>query len=137
MKKLSFFTLLICCLPLACSSMRESSRLEMFGQITKDYEHALRMAEYDKAAAFLDSKAPAPKPDFHRLKNYKIVEVKITHIDVSDDKQKITQDVEFQYFRLNGNILHTAHQSQTWRYQPDTDVWLLESGLPDLGPGQK
>lgn len=137
MKKLLLFTLLVCCLPLACSSIRESSRLESFGKVTKDFEHALRMADYNKAAGFLDPKGPAPKSDVKKIKNYKIVDVKITHVDVSDDKLEITQDVEIQYFRLNGNILHTAHQSQTWRYQPDSEVWLLQSGLPELGPEQK
>lgn len=134
MKKWTFFALLLCSLPSACSSLGASGRMEKFGQTSDAYEHALRMADYDKAAGFLDPTAPAPKSKIHRIKNYKIVDYKITHIDVSENKQQITQDVEFQYFRLNGNILHTARQSQTWRYQPEGKIWLLQSGLPDLGP---
>ncbi len=134
MKKMAFIALLICCLPFGCGSMGESARMERFGQINQAYERALRMGDYRKAAEFQDPSAQAPKPDIHKIEKYKIVEYNITHMDVSADQQEITQDVGLQYFRLNGNVLHTVHRSQSWRYQPDSKTWLLQTGLPELGP---
>ena len=134
MKKFAFFALLIFFLPAGCTSLTENSRMEKFGLIAKAYEHALRMSDYSKAAKFLDPSASISKPDFEKMKNIKIVEYKLIHTDVSENKQEITQDVELQYFRLNSNILHSAHHPQTWRFKPEDKIWLLQTGLPDLGP---
>ncbi len=134
MKKSAFFALLIFLLPAGCANLTGNSRLESFGKIADDYKQALRMSDYRKAAKFLDPSASIPKPDFDKMKSYKIVEYNITHMDVSESKQEITQDVELQFYRLNSNILHTAHHSQTWRFEQEGKIWLLQTGLPDFGP---
>jgi hypothetical protein len=117
-----------------CAGLARKSRIEAFGQVAEGYEHALRFSDYNMAAKFLDPSAASVKPDLQALKNIKIVDYKITRIQVSEDKQQITQDVELQYFRINSNILHTARDSQIWRYDPADEVWRLHTGLPRLGP---
>jgi hypothetical protein len=134
MKKFAVFTLLIFYLSVGCATMAENSRMEKFGLIAEAYERALRMSDYDKAAKFVDPSAGTSTPGIDKLKNFKIVDYEITHIDVSESKQQVTQDVELHYFRLNSNILHTAHHPQTWRFKQEGKIWLLQTGLPELGP---
>jgi hypothetical protein len=134
MKKSTIAALLMIFLVAGCAGMADKSRMEAFGQVAETYERALRLSDYNMAAKFLDPSASSIKPDLPALKNIRIVDYKITRIQVSQDKQQITQDVELQYFRINSNILHTARDSQIWRYDPADEVWRLHTGLPRLGP---
>lgn len=134
MKKLVTLAILTCALLAGCAAMAEKSRLESYSQIVDAYEHALRMSDYNAAVQFLDPSASTARVDLNKMKDIKIVEYKVTRVDMSENSMEITQDVELQYFRLNSNILRTAHDPQIWRFQQEGNVWLLQTGLPDLGP---
>jgi hypothetical protein len=115
-----------------CAALEQKARMEKFDSITESFVRALRTADYVTAAKFLDPTAGHAGPHLKHLRNYKIAEYKVTRVQVSEDRQKITQVAELQYFRLNGNILHTMRYPQTWRYLPEHEIWLLQTGLPDF-----
>ena len=117
-----------------CATLEERSRMEKFSMICESFKRALRTSDYEGAAKFLDPSAGDPGPDLMHLRNFKIADYRVTRIQVSEDTQEINQDVELQYFRLNGTILHSARYPQTWRFVPDKEVWLLQTGLPEFGP---
>ena len=121
-------------LPIGCATLAEKSRMEKFGLISESFERALRTSDYEGAAKYIDPSASVGKTDFQKLRNFKIVEYKIARIHVSENKMEITQDVDLQYFRLNGNILHDIIYPQTWNYKPEFEIWLLQTGLPDFVP---
>jgi hypothetical protein len=133
MKITAVLTILLV-LPIGCATLAERSRMEKFGLISESFERALRTSDYTTAAKYLDPSAGDSRPDLIHLRNFKIADYKVTRVHVSEDKQKITQDVELQYFRLNGTILHSTRYPQTWRFLPEKEIWLLQTGLPDFGP---
>ena len=133
MKKTAVLMILLL-LPVGCATLAARSRMQKFGLISESFERALRTSDYLEAAKYVDPSAAVPRPDFQKLRNYKIVAYKVTRVHVSDHKQKITQDVELQYFRLNGTILHSTPYSPIWRFLPEKEVWLLQTGLPDFDP---
>jgi hypothetical protein len=137
MKKTASFAILILLFVHGCATMEQKSRLEKFSEISESFERALRMADYTKAARFIDPSAGVAKPDFEILRNIKIWDYKVSRVHVSEDKMKITQDVELHYFRLNGNVLHHTTYPEIWQFQPDKEVWLLETGLPDFRPQRR
>lgn len=63
----------------------------------------------------------------------RLVRHKVTHVEVSDDKRSIEQDVEIQYFLLDRNLLKTMIDHQVWQYKDEGKVWMLQTGLPKLG----
>ena len=132
MKSASRVTLLMILLSfVACAGFAEKSRMESFSHIFDAYEQALRMGNYDAAAKFLDPVSlHGTTPDIDKYQNIKVFDIKVTNVKVSDDGFEIKQDAELQYFLLNSNRLRTLRQAQTWRYKPDQEIWLLESGLP-------
>jgi hypothetical protein len=134
MKKTALLTILVLLLPIGCATLAERSRMEKFGLISESFERALRTSDYATAAKYIDPSATNARPNFQKLRNFKIVEYKITRVHVSEDKLKITQDVDLQHFRLNGNILHNTQYSLTWNFQPEKEIWLLQTGLPDFEP---
>jgi hypothetical protein len=134
MKKTASFVILILVLVVGCASMEQKSRLDQFSELSDSFERALRMADYTRAAKFIDPSHAEPRPDIQRLRNFKIADYNVTRVHVSDDKLKITQDVELQYFRLNSNILHRTSYSQIWKFQPEKKIWLLQTGLPEFRP---
>ena len=119
MKKAAGFAVLILVVVVGCASMEQRSRFEKFSEISESFERALRMSDYTRAAKFIDPSHADIRPEIRRLRNFKIADYRITRMDVSDDKLKITQDVELQYFRLNSNILHRSSYSQIWKFQPE------------------
>jgi len=132
--KITAVLMILFLLPVGCATLAESRRMEKFDLISKSFERALRTSDYTEAAKYLDTPAGETRPDLKHLRNYKISDYKIIRIQVSEDKQQITQNVELQYFRLNGSILHSTRYPQTWRYFPNRKIWLLATGLPELGP---
>lgn len=131
--KITAILMVLLLLPIGCATLAERSRMEKFRIISESFERALRTSDYATAAKYLDASAKDTEPDLKRLRNFKIAEYRVTRLDVSEDKQKITQDVELQYFRLDGNILHSSPYPQTWRFHPEQEIWRLQTGLPDFG----
>ena len=131
-KKAAICLLLVIFLPLGCGTLKERARMESFGPTVQAYEQALRLADYNKAAAYLDPSAATAPPDLKPYQNIKIVEYKILHTQVSPDSLEIKQDVALQYFRLNSNIMRSIRDHQTWRYRQADKTWRLQSGLPDF-----
>jgi PBP1b-binding outer membrane lipoprotein LpoB len=134
MKQFASLALLICIFLAGCATLAEKKRMESYSQIAEAYEHALRGSDYSTAAKFIDPSNSSVEANLQKIKNIKIVDYKITHIDVSESKMEIKQDVELQYYRLNSNIMRTAHQHQIWHYQPQDGIWMLRSGWPQFGP---
>lgn len=131
--KITAVLMVLLLLPIGCATMAERSRMEKFRIISESFARALRTSDYSTAVKYLDASAKDTEPDLKRLRNFKIADYRVTRLDVSEDKQKITQDVELQYFRLNGNILHSTRYPQTWRFHADEEIWMLQTGLPDFG----
>jgi hypothetical protein len=136
--KVAFMKRAILCIPLmvllimGCGTMSKSSRMEKFGQMSKAYEQALLMSNYNAAARFVDPSAGAGAGNPERCKNIKIFQYTIRRVQVSRDSRQVSQDVELQYFLLNSNILHTRQYPEVWRFKEGEKAWLLESGLPDF-----
>jgi hypothetical protein len=134
MKKTAVLLVLVLLSPIGCATLAERSRMEKFGLISESFERALRTSDYTAAVKYIDPSAADATPDLQKLRNFKIAEYKVTRVHVSEDRLTITQDVDLQYFRLNSNILHSTHYPQTWHFQPEEEIWLLQTGLPDFGP---
>lgn len=118
----------------SCATLAEKGRMEKFDKIVEAYEHALHDSDFRAAAEFIDPAYRKTDIDYDGLKNFKVVDVKATDLKVSEDGFKVEREVEWQYFRLNRNILHTVQQRQVWDYHEADKVWLMETGLPDFQP---
>lgn len=64
--------------------------------------------------------------DHARSKNIKVVRYKVVHMDVSEDQHAITQDIHWEYFLLNRNIIKTVREQQVWRYRSEQEGWVME-----------
>ena len=124
--------LMIVALPADCGTLSERTRMESFGPTAQAYERALRLADYNAAAAYLDPSLATAAADLRPYQNIKIVDYKILHTQVSPDSLEIKQDVALQYFRLNSNIIRFTRYPQTWHYREADKTWRLQSGLPDF-----
>lgn len=114
----------------ACASIASKGRMKKFGRISEAYEFSLLDSDYRGATMFIDPSVMKRPLDQKFYKNIKIVEYKITHMDVSADQLKIEQDVELQYFLLNSNRLRFTRHHQVWRYNETDQLWQLHTVLP-------
>ena len=132
MKTSGKIVLLLCVLISGCAILSEKSRMDRFSRIAGAFENALLHSDYNAAAKFIDPSVPIAKPDLLKMKNIKILEYRITRINVSENKQRITQDVELQYFRLNSNRLRNTRYPQVWVWRQKDNIWLLQTGFPSF-----
>ena len=130
MHRFKLLVLLIIFGLISCTTLSVKARMEKFGRIAEAYEFSLLNSDYLMAARFIEPSAQQEPFNESYYKNIKIVEYKITHMEVSDDRYRVTQDVELQYFLLNNNRLRTIRYHQLWRYNEAQAVWLLYSSLP-------
>ena len=129
-----YFMILFLLLALAaCSTMVAKGRMQKFGRTSEAFEFSLRDSDYRTANKFIHPSVQRPPMDEKHYGNIKIVEYKITHMDVSSDQLKIEQDIELQYFLLNSNRLHTAQHHQVWRFDESERQWQLYTALPTFG----
>ncbi|MFZ1984441.1 MAG: hypothetical protein WAU91_08505 [Desulfatitalea sp.] len=107
--------------------------MDRFKDIADTYRFALLRADYRQASNLVD---PSERKtlDLNHLKEIKIVDYNPTRITLSEDKSKITQEIELQYFLMSHNILRTAQYQQIWQYQEENKLWLLKTDLPPLVP---
>jgi hypothetical protein len=130
MKKTYCLIPFLCLGLFACAPFSEQHRLNQFNETAHAYRRALLDGNFQAAAQFINPAVRDAAVDYGPYKNIKVVEYKITHTDVADDKHRIEQDVELTYFLLNRNIVKSTQTHQRWQFQPMRKVWLLETKLP-------
>jgi hypothetical protein len=119
----------------ACASMASRDRLDQFSQAAETFKWAVLDGDFRAAARFIDGDPGFQHSvDAGSYKNIKVVKYTASRVNVSDDRTRIEQDVDLEYFLLNRNILKTARTRQVWQYDQEQKAWTLKTKLPDFAP---
>lgn len=129
MHRLLCFFLLIPAL-LSCAGVAERVRLAKFDSTFEVYDITLRRSQFRAAADFIDPAVRDEKIDYKIYDNIKVVDFKVTHLKVSEDRFNVEQVVALQYFLLDRNVLKTIEYRQLWNFDEAKGVWLLRTPLP-------
>lgn len=130
MRTLKFILPAMIVLLFGCTAISQSNRIELFETMAREYEQALRAADFKTAMLFLDPAIRKNSMEDRRLRNVRIFQHHARNIKISPDASEISQDVELQYYRVNRNILHTTRYKEIWRYSEPDNAWLLQTALP-------
>lgn len=116
-----------------CASMKTGEKMSQFDETSRAYIRAIRWGEYEAAYAFkkLTDRQEA-FPDFEDYRNVKVTNYKVKQTIISEDKSKIIQIVDFQYYRMKDVTVKTLIDRQKWEYDEEQQKWFLQSNLPSF-----
>lgn len=112
-----------------CASFSDKGKLNAFEQATKNYRYAMLLSNFEEAK---NLSAPDSSIDLAALKNFHVVSYTPKKIEFSSDKSKVSQIVEIEYYRVDSMRQKIIRDVQEWTYQPETEQWILKSGLPEF-----
>jgi len=119
---------LLCWAMMACS---QSTHLMKMEETLSSYGGAIRWGLYEKAADF-QARKDEPPLDLSYLKT-----IRVTGYDPvyrKETKDIVQQTVEIRYYQEQTGVEKTLTDHQTWRYDEEKGLWLLESSLPSFKP---
>ena len=69
--------------------------------------------------------------EMDRLRLFKVTAYTVRSTGLIDDGLTARQTVEIRMFNNQQGVERTVLDEQEWRYNPETKLWRLHSGLPD------
>ena len=124
--------LLICCLPMGCATLSEKGKMEEFGRAMDSYETAMVVSDFNSACKQVDPTVMGRKECRQRYENVKIVSYDVLAVNVADDKRKVSQAVEVQFFFLDRYVLKKMQFDQSWHYDQNLKRWILQTEPPQF-----
>lgn len=119
-----------------CPQTREKKGLT---ETLEQYEIAVRWAEWDAVANFIAPEYIAEHPitrlEMDRLRLFRVTRYLVRSSVPVDEGKGLVQVVEIRLFNKNQARERVIIDEQHWKYNEETGVWRLHSGLPD--PTQK
>ena len=136
-RKLRLFPLT--CLVLAMlflSACASNPQVKSLDTTLTQYEQIIRWSQWEGAAGFLSPESLVDKPitrlDMDRLRLFRVTQYIIRSGVPSDEGLAFRQTVEIRLFNRNQATEKYLIDQQEWRYDTDSERWLLHSGLPDV-----
>lgn len=102
----------------------------------QQYESIIRWSQWDGAAGFLSQEYleenPVTNLDMERLRLFRVTNYTIRSAAPMNDGDEFSQVVEIRMFNRNMGVEKVVIDQQLWRYYEESDIWMLESGLPNV-----
>jgi hypothetical protein len=96
----------------------------------------VRWSQWDAAYAFLAreylEENPVTRLDIDRLNLFRVSNYTIRSATPVNDDNGLLQVVEIRLFHKSQAVERVIIDQQDWRYDEDTQRWMLHSGLPDV-----
>jgi hypothetical protein len=123
-------------MPILMASCASTGKLDKSrGETLQQYENIIRWSQWDGAVNFIApeflEEHPISRLDLERLRLFRVTAYIIRSTQVYDEGMTMTQVVEIRLFHKTQAVERSVTDEQLWRYDNDTERWLLHSGLPD------
>jgi hypothetical protein len=113
----------------ACASLDNQIQQEAFDRISNQYRRALLASDFEAALNMTSSPSAVALP---ALKNIQVVSYSLRKAEFSEDRSKVLQEVELEYYRTDSMLQKSMRDHQEWIYEPGSKTWVLTSGLPQF-----
>ena len=116
----------------ACPQTKEDKDLS---ETLTQYETIVRWAQWDAAVNFVSmeyqEEHPITRLDLDRLRLFRVTQYVVRSSTPVDEGKGLIQIVEVRMFNKNQSRERSIIDEQYWKYNEETERWLLHSGLPD------
>ncbi len=117
-----------------CGQVKEDAKRIALESTLSSYRQAIRWGYFPAAAGFV---SPDQRTDLDRkqLANVRVTGYEVVQPGVIGPDDTAVQLVQIQYVLEDRQRLEQLADRQRWRYDPQSEAWWLESGLPSFaGP---
>lgn len=116
-----------------CQTPKREKSLD---ETLRQYENMVRWSEWDGATSFIApeylEEHPITRLDLDRLRLFRVTSYTIRSATPIDGGDGFLQAVEIRMFNRNQAVERSVLDQQEWRYDTESERWLLHSGLPDV-----
>lgn len=116
-----------------CASWKQNR--ESLEEKALEYHRMMRWQETSGASLYVvDALKPVYLEKKSSLDVIKVIDFKITHLELTNNREKATVIVEYQYQPKNSANVRTMTETQKWGFFPDANPsgWLITSPPPDF-----
>lgn len=116
----------------ACAAISENERMTGLDNTLKNYERAIRWADFDAAYGFHrwgDGDDPTPPK---RLGNVRVTQYQLVNSHMATDNLSYTQTVRISYYLLDSPRERQIIDRQRWEYDEKAGRWWLASPPPQF-----
>lgn len=133
MNKLMLKIFLLIMLVAGCANLSKTNQMNMFDRVTASFKDSMRWSDFETANQLRkDALTESNPPDFKKLKNVRVTSYELKQIIPMDNKLKVRQIVEINYYKSDNMIEKTLMHDQLWEYDTADKSWSLKSRLPDF-----
>jgi hypothetical protein len=132
MKSLVAVMLSLLYLSAGCAVFSEQYKKDEYDRTIYAYETALQLSDFHAICQLVDPAAMSKKACLECFGDNKVASYKLTGMTISEDRQKVHQEIEVEYYPNDNIVLKRIQFSQSWAYRPDSKKWILENGPPDF-----
>ena len=133
MNKLMRTIFLLILLVGGCSNFSNMKQMNMFDEVTASFKDSMHWSDFETANRLRnDALTESNPPDFKKLKNVRVTSYEVKQIIPMDNKLKVHQVVEINYYKTDNMIEKTLTYDQLWEYDAENESWSLKSRLPDF-----
>ena len=133
MNKIKLTIFLLIMLVAGCPNLSNVKQMNMFDWITASFKDSVRWSDFEAANQLRkDAQTESNPPDFKKLKNVRVTSYEVKQIVPMDNKLKIRQIVEINYYKTDNMVEKTLIHDQLWEYDAADESWSLKSRLPDF-----
>lgn len=102
----------------------------------RQYEQMVRWSQWDAAITYISpeylEENPVTNLDMERLRLFRVTNYTIRSAAPLGDGNEFAQVVEIRMFNRNQATERAIIDQQLWRWDEDSELWMLHSGLPDV-----
>jgi PBP1b-binding outer membrane lipoprotein LpoB len=133
MNKLMLKIFLLIMLVAGCANLSKTNQMNMFDRMAASFKDSMRWSDFETANQLRkDALTESNPPDFKKLKNVRVTSYEVKQIIPMDNKLKVRQIVEINYYKSDNMIEKTLMHDQLWEYDTADKSWSLKSRLPDF-----
>ncbi len=127
------FIFMFCITLCSCEAIANKHHTNKLDQALKNYEKALRWAEYRAAASFHVSRDGKPHViDVEGANDFNVTGINVLEKTVNPEINEAVILAEINYYNKERGTLRRIRQEQHWWRSEESKVWLIESKFPEF-----
>ena len=125
---------LFCYSFVGCNTLHlDKKSLESFDERIKLYGRLLRWDEYEGAVNMIRHKDESPvNINLDDYDDLQVTDYEIKKVALDAEYKSAVVEAEITYYFETANTIQTIRDLQTWWFYEESEIWFLDSGLPNF-----
>jgi hypothetical protein len=116
---------------MGCSTVSNVMKEKKFDETVESFHYAMRWSDFKSAITFRQDIAPSDiSSHLDLLKPIKITSFSVIETIPTDNRKRILQVSEIQYYHSNYMKEKTVVARMLWAYDPEKENWYIVEGWP-------